>query len=140
MAAPAVLMDSVVRAAVRNVGNFLTFGLAGDVLADAWDSWRKQQREEAARRKEVEALAALAAEEAREAARRALAEVPGLEPESRQRLEDCLANIPATIRRSLRSVADPTGRTLPAARRLDSAEALGSLLPLMPTRFKAGDR
>ena len=51
-----------------------------------------------------------------------------------------LTQAPAAIRRSLRSPADPAGRSMSAARRLAGAKDLGAVLPLAPVRFKVGDR
>ena len=140
MPAPAILLSCVARAAVKHLGNFLTMGLAGDILVDAWDAYQ-QERTEAERRREIESLAAATPAEARQAAKQAVGTVADrLSAEERQRLEDLLSQAPAAIRRSLRGPADPGGRSMPPARRLASAKDLRALLPLAPARFQVGDR
>ncbi|NBO92836.1 MAG: hypothetical protein EBV06_11090 [Planctomycetia bacterium] len=136
MAAPVFLIKCVARAAVKHVANFLTFGLAGEILIDAWDEYHRQT-DESKRRQEIQALAALGPQQAREAARLALAELP-LSNTDRQRIEDCLANAPAVVRRSLRSPHDPSGRTMQPGRPLRTADDLRAVMPLGPSRFRAG--
>jgi formylglycine-generating enzyme required for sulfatase activity len=139
MSAPAILLSCIARAAVKNVVNFFTFGLAGDFLIDAWDAWHKDT-DEAQRKREVEQLAAAPVGSVREAAQQAAAQAVGPgHPADQQRLAECLANVPAAIRRSLRSPRDPSGKTLPPGRRLASKDDLRALLPLAPSRFKVGD-
>ena len=139
MPAPAILLACVARAAAKHVGNFFTFGLAGDILVDAWDAYHRST-DESARKKEVEALAAASHAEAKEAARRVVADLHGLSPEDGARLVEVLAHAPAAIRRSLRGPSDSSGRTMPPGRRLMVKDDLRALLPLAPARFKPGDR
>jgi formylglycine-generating enzyme required for sulfatase activity len=140
MSAPITLLSCIARAAAKNPSDFLTFGLSGGPLGEAWDEWHKAA-DEPQRRNEIEQLASAPPSSVREAAMQAARQAIGpISPEDRQRLEDCLANAPAAIRRSLRSPKDPSGKTLPPGRRLGSKEDLRALLPLVPSRFKAGDR
>src|SRR5665213_3372558 len=41
MVVPAILLGCVARAAAKHIGNFFTFGLAGDILVDAWDAYQR---------------------------------------------------------------------------------------------------
>jgi serine/threonine protein kinase len=58
----------------------------------------------------------------------------------RKRLEDFLTQVPVAARQSLRSAADPTGRTINPNRQVNTKEALAQMLPSRLPRFKVGDQ
>ena len=84
------------------------------------------------------ALAAASRDEMRALAKQAVDRAGIADAADRQRVEDCLANAGASIRRSLRSPTDPSGKTMLPGRRLANKEDLQALVPLAPTRFQAG--
>ncbi len=91
---------------------------------------------------ELQDLAQAPADEIRRQAEEVAAEVVPAEapPEARTILAAYLQQMPAVIRRTLTRRDDPTGRTVPASLRLDSAADVQPFLPVRPPRFKAGDR
>jgi tRNA A-37 threonylcarbamoyl transferase component Bud32 len=134
----------VVKAALVNVPKALLealpFGNAiGDFARDAIRNWKEQTPEPAERRAEVQELVAASTEEVRREAEQAVAAVAADQPEPMRRaLVSYLAQLPGTVRQSLRCVADPTGRTVPAQLSVDRAEDVLSLLPVRPPRFQPG--
>jgi formylglycine-generating enzyme required for sulfatase activity len=108
------------------------------------ESWKKAKAAEIDRRAELQALAQAPPEEVRrQAVEIALELVPPETPHveaARDKLAGYLQQMPAVVRRTLTRRDDPTGRTVPASLRLDSAADVRPLLPARPPRFKAGDR
>ena len=111
-----------------------------DIATDALKRWRAKRHQQSLR-EEIEAVARQEAEGLRAVAAQLAAEVAPDQPKDVQlSLELYLTQIPGTIRRSLMRADDPTGTTLPAGARIESAEDLLPLLPTKPPRFRAGDR
>ena len=78
---------------------------------------------------------------AKQAAEEAVREVAaGLPPQAQERIKDYLAQVPGTIRQSLRRPSDPRGAPVPPSLSLRRAEDLLSLLPQRLPRFKPGDQ
>jgi formylglycine-generating enzyme required for sulfatase activity len=110
-----------------------------DVAVEAWEDYRRDQREDALQA-EVQALAQATPEQVRQEVEEAVgAEADGQPPEVRRALTAYLAQVPAAIRRSLRRPSDPRGATLPATRSLRRPEDLLPFLPPRPPRFQPGD-
>jgi hypothetical protein len=109
--------------------------MARDVLAD----YRKENRETALAG-DLQAAAQASASETREAAEQVAAEVAAEQPlEVRQGLASYLAQVPGSVRRSLRRPDDPTGTTIPFGLKLHSPEDLAAFLPNRLPRFTAGE-
>ncbi len=144
MKTPSALLKFIAKALLNAVG----VGLLGDVVVDVlpdvaedvWKWWNKG-RPPAALEKEVEALAQMPDAELREQAEQIAAEEAGNRPAPlRRELADYLAQVPDAIRRSRRSPADPSGRTVAPGR---APRRPADLLPFLPTRlprFRPGDR
>jgi formylglycine-generating enzyme required for sulfatase activity len=143
MKKPLGLLVFLARAGIAALGGGALGDLAEllpELARDVWGWWGKGRREPELQA-EVQDLARLEPDEARSLADQIVLEMAAdQKPEIRLVLATCLAQVPATIRRSQRCPADPSGRTalnlLPLAGPLD-------LLPLLPgrlPRFKAGDR
>src|SRR5438034_1045695 len=108
MGAPFRLFKFVARAAVKHVGNLVGFGVAGDLLVDAWDGWGKGPPGE--RRAELQELAQASPAEVRAEVDRAVREeADGLAPAEREQVAAYLLQIPSMVRRSLRRPGDPAG-------------------------------
>jgi serine/threonine protein kinase len=144
MRTPLAFFKFVARAALNAVG----FGVAGDfavevlpdIAQDVWKCWGKEHPEDELRA-EVEALAQLPPDDAREQAKEAVEEVGAGQPVAvRAALTAYLTQLPAAIRRSQRSLADPRGRTVPATVRLRQPEHLLPLLPTQTPHFQPGAR
>jgi formylglycine-generating enzyme required for sulfatase activity/serine/threonine protein kinase len=139
------LLACLARAIVKNGAKLVCAVLPGgsalaDVAADAWEDYRKEQREDALRA-EVQALAQAPAEQVRQEVGAAVAAEAAAAPaEVQQALTAYLTQVPAAIRRSLRRPSDPTGTTVPANLALACPEDLERFLPPRPPRFKPGDR
>jgi tetratricopeptide (TPR) repeat protein len=126
--------------------NAASFGIAGeflvevlpDIVRDVWSCWG-QQRDEAERRAEVEAVAqapsAVLAQQAEQIVLELASDRP---PAERSGLAVYLTLIPNAIRQSLRRPEDPTGRTAPSALSLRKPEDLLPFLPTRVPRFKPG--
>jgi serine/threonine protein kinase len=145
MPASFILLKCVCKAVLRHGLNALAGGLPlGDVLLDVadgvMDDWKKQQPE-AERRAELQALAQAGPQEVRQQVSQVVAEVADQQPaEVRQALTDYLLQMPATLRQSLRRLADPTGTTVPTGLQLRKAEDLLPFLPANLPHFKQGER
>lgn len=140
MLTPYVLMKCVTRALVRYASNGMGLGVAGDLIVDVWEEYRKQPGE-AARRMDLEATAQLPLAEALKRAEEIVREVAADQTEDMRRdMVAYTAQIPATIRRSMRRPSDPSGRTVPPHLALRGPEDLCRILPPCLPRFKPGDR
>jgi serine/threonine protein kinase len=142
MSARSPLFHSVARSLVRSLvkwaGNAVGFGIAGELIVEAWSGWSKGTTEEQ-RRAEVEKLAQ-DPELVKSASAEAVHEVAADQPRDVQLLlSTYLQQVPAAIRRTLRRPSDHTGRTVPPGFPLRKAEDLAPLLPPRLPRFKAGD-
>ena len=139
---------ALLRFVARAAGNAVGFGVAGDfavdflpdLAQDVWAWWKGTTSEEQ-RKAEIEALSQTGTEEMlKEAGEIVQAELADKTPETRQAVATYLAQVPNSIRRSLRRPSDPTGMTMPGGLQLRKAEDLLQLLPSKPPRFKPGDR
>jgi formylglycine-generating enzyme required for sulfatase activity len=137
-------MRFVAKAALNAVG----MGVAGelavevlpDVARDVWKWWAKDMPVEQLRQ-EIQAVAQLPPVKAHELAQDAVAaEAAGKPDRPREALTAYLEMIPLVVRQSLKRPEDPSGRTVAASFRLQSANDLLPLLPSRLTRFKPGDR
>jgi serine/threonine protein kinase len=144
METPWVLMKCVAKAVLNAVGA----GFLGEVLIevlpevarDAWDAW-SIARDEAQRRAEVEAVAQATPAAVTLAVAEVVEEVAADRSEAdRQALATYLKQLPASIRRTLRRPADPSGATAPAGLALRRADDLLPMLPATLPRFQPGDR
>jgi serine/threonine protein kinase len=108
-------------------------------IAEATLEDLRRQREDEARAALAEAAAASPAEAAR-AADDVVRQVAADQPEQvRRTLREYLAQVPATVRQSLRRAADPSGRTVPDTLALRRAEDLLPFLPVRLPRFRCGE-
>ena len=145
MRTPLVLLKAIAKAVLHVMG---PAGVLGGIVIDAmaeiannvWDAWGKGKSAEE-HRAELEAVAQATGEEIRAMIERIVQEVAGGEPEAvRQALATYLRQVPASIRRTLRRPADPSGTTVPPGLVLRKGE---DLLPFLPARvplFQPGDR
>ena len=135
-----VLLKCIGRAVVKNVVNFLTLGVGGDILVDAWDYWQEAAGKEQ-RPAQVQAVAQLSPAETHEAVAQIVREEAAALPSAQQaQVAAYLEQVPATVRRTLRGSHDPSGRTTGAGTSFRKPEDLLPLLPAGLPRFKAGDR
>jgi serine/threonine-protein kinase len=124
---PLALLHCIARAALKQAGNLLGFGL-GDVAAQVWNDWNAE-KDEAARQAELEAIVQMAAGEFRQQVEAVVREVADRQPaEVRQRLSIQLEQIPELVRQSFRRPADQQGRSAPPGFRLQQAGDLATLL------------
>jgi formylglycine-generating enzyme required for sulfatase activity/serine/threonine protein kinase len=134
----------VAKAALNCVG----FGLAGDFVGEVlpdmarevYARWAKGKTPEQLRA-EVQAVARTGDDEARRLAARAVAEEAPLQPEALQlSLITYLAQLPAAVRQTQRSLADPSGRSVSPALVLSRPADVLALLPPRLPRFGKGRR
>jgi len=124
---PLALLRCIARAALKQAANLVGFGL-GDVVEQVWNDWNKE-KEEAARRAEVEAFVRMAADEFRKHVADVVREVAAGQPAAvQQQVSRCLEELPEMLRLSLRRPEDPSGRSVPPALPLRQAQDLVSLL------------
>ena len=111
-----------------------------DIAADTWKQYRRGDEADTARA-ELEELAQTPLPQLQEAIAQTVAEVAASQPAPVQEaLATYLAQVPATIRRSLRRPSDPSGTTMPSGQMVRDAQDLVPFLPARLPRFKAGDR
>ena len=125
--------------------NCVGFGVAGDfigevvpdVAREVYRRWVKGRPPEEVRA-EVQAIAQATDDEARRAAAAAVAEEAGCKPEELQlALITYLAQIPAAVRQTQRSLADPSGRTVSRSLVLSRPADVMALLPPRLPRFSS---
>ncbi|WP_020469450.1 bifunctional serine/threonine-protein kinase/formylglycine-generating enzyme family protein [Zavarzinella formosa] len=138
------ILKAVGKAALNVAGG----GFMGDVLVgalpaiaqNAWEGWRAD-RNEKQQHEEVQAIVRMAAAEIRDEVRKVIQEIAPDRPlEIQLELEQYLTQIPISLRQSLKSPADPTGRNPPADFVIDGPDVLLSVLPSRLPKFKPGDR
>src|SRR5262249_21085999 len=144
MQTPAALLRFIGRAILNAAGAGFVGDFAADVLPemarDIW-GWWNNDRHEAQKRLEMEALAQAQSAEIRRVVKEVLADIASDQPpEVQQKLALYLLQVPATVRRTLRRPSDATGTTLPPALALRKPEDLLPFLPAGLPRFQAGDR
>ena len=110
---------------------------AASVAKDLWEKYLSRRTPQE-RCQDIEALAQAEAAEVVEALREELQAIP--DAAARRAAEAYAAALPGQLRASLRSAADPSGRTVPPALVPQSAEDVLRLLPQRSPRFRAGDR
>jgi tetratricopeptide (TPR) repeat protein len=144
METPFALLKFIAKAALNVVGA----GMAGELIVegvpaiarDIW-AWWGPERDEAARKAEVEALAQAAPSTLRKQAEQIVLEVaPERSPAERSRVAIYLSLLPGAVRHSLRRAEDPSGRTLPSGLALRKPEDLLPFLPTRVPRFQPGHR
>jgi eukaryotic-like serine/threonine-protein kinase len=129
---PLGLLKCLGKALVRQFGNAVGFGVAGDVLVGAgeevWGEWNREKNEQQ-RRDELAALVQMAAQEFRRQVAEVVQEVAAGQPEEvRREISLRLEEIPEQLRQSLRRPDDPSGRSVPPGMPLRQAQDLASLL------------
>jgi formylglycine-generating enzyme required for sulfatase activity len=144
MKTPLGLLRFIARAGLAALGGGAVGDFAAEVLPDlareVWGWWGKGRREPDLQA-EVQALARLGPDDARSLADQIVLELAAdRPPEVRLVLATSLAQVPATIRRSQRSPADPSGRTTERPPPLEGPLDLLPFLPSRPPRFRPGDR
>ncbi len=144
MRSPLALLRFFAKAALNAVGG----GVAGDFVVevlpdmarDVWNWWGKDRPEQELRA-EVQQIAQLTPAEAEQQAAQVVREEAGSAAEPVLKLVTALvARVPATIRASQRSIADPSGRTVSPSLRLRQANDLIPLLPHRVPRFQEGQK
>ncbi|MBA4066036.1 MAG: hypothetical protein C0501_20415 [Isosphaera sp.] len=133
---------AVAEVGVRGLVGLVPGGEYACKVADAaWRKYRERQRDDGLR-DDVRRMAEAAFDEAKwagaEAAREEAAR-HSLPDADAQNLELFLTQIPAAVRASLKRPDDPTGRSVPAAFALRSADDVLRLLPPRLPRFRPGD-
>src|SRR5262249_30800381 len=124
---PLAFLQCVARAALKAGANLLAFGF-GDVVGQVWKDWGKE-KDEAARKAELQALVQMAAGKFRQQVEAIVREVAGQHPaEVHQRLSNCLQQVPELVRQSFRRPEDQQGRSVPPGLRLQQASDLAPLL------------
>ncbi len=129
---PLGLLQLLGKALVRQFGNAVGFGVAGDVAVgvgeEVWDEWKRDKNEQQ-RRDELAALVQMAAQEFRRQVEEVVREVAGRQPEEvRRNVARRLEELPDNLRQSLRRPDDPSGQSVPPGTPLQQAEDLASLL------------
>src|SRR5437763_1210665 len=114
---PLAFLQCVARAALNGGANLLGFGL-GDLVGQLWKDWDKE-KDDAARKAELQALVQMAAGEFRQQVEAVVREVAGQQPaEVQQRVSNCLQQVPELVRQSFRRPEDQQGRSVPPGLRL----------------------
>src|SRR5262249_26142075 len=134
------LAQGFLKFVLKTGANVLTGGVpVGDICGEIWETYARSGKNEAQVRAEVQQLA-----QGRDTAtqiEQTVRETAGDQPEDIQlALSLYLEQVPGTVRRSLRSSRDPTGRTLPAGLVLHNAADLAHFVPDRMPRFRPGDR
>jgi hypothetical protein len=140
------LLKCLAVALVRHGARFLLNLAPGgnviyDIAADTWEEYRCGGQEADAARAELQELAQAPAHQVQQVIARTVGEVAAKQPAAVQEaLGAYLAQVPATIRRSLRRPSDPSASTMPPKQTVREAEDLVQFLPARMPRFKPGDR
>ena len=126
------LLKLLGKALVRQCGNAVGFGVAGDVVVgvgeEVWGEWNREKNEQQ-RRDELAALVQMAAQEFRRQVAEVVQEVAGGQPEEvRQEVSRRLEELPDKLRLSLCRPDDPSGQSVPPGMPLRQAHDLASLL------------
>jgi hypothetical protein len=112
---------------VQQAGNLAGFGL-GDLADEVWKEWNKD-KDEAARRAELEAVVQMAADEFRQQVEEVIRAVAAEQPdEVRRAVSHRLEQLPELLRQSLRRPDDPSGQSVPPGMPLRQAQDLALLL------------
>jgi serine/threonine-protein kinase len=133
---PLALLNGLAKALVRHAGNAVGLGFLGDVLVqvgeDAWEEWSRERNEQQ-RRAELEAVVRMAGQEFRRQVEEVVRQVAAGEPgEVRQRVSDCLEQLPEVLQRSLQRHADRSGLSVPPDLPLRRSADLVSVLSGQP--------
>ena len=131
------LVNKGVKGLIQEVpfGN-LIYEVAADVLRQM-----RGEGESGNLRSEIEAVAAQDPTQAKAVAIAITQEVAADQPpEVRSALEGYLAQVSASVRRSLMRPEDPSGKSVPASMSLDRVEELLPILPMHVSKFRKGDR
>ena len=130
------IAKAVVKNVVKGVVNLFSFGIGGDLLYDAWESWRDVSREEQ-RPVQAQECAQATPTDAKRIALEAAACLPEAD---QQRVVEYLQMVPARVRRTFSRPADPTGRTCPPWATFKKEDDLLPLLPPQAPIFRPGMR
>jgi hypothetical protein len=150
----ACVAEAVCRKGLKALASLVPFGDAVyEIGIETYDLFAKRCQEEAALKaaqpESVQAALRAGLQEVAQAsnadAQREAAEVvrqvaPGQSAEVQRALRAYLAQLPSTVRRSLRRPSDPTGTTVPAGMPLNRPEHLLPFLPTRLPRFVPGTR
>src|SRR5262245_42636647 len=135
-----VLAGGFLRFILKTGANVLTGGVpVGEICAEIWESYERRGRGESQLRADVQQLAANP--DTRAQVEQVVRETAGDQPQDIQlALSLYLEQVPGTVRRSLRSPQDPSGRTVPSGLVLRKATDLARFVPDRVPRFRPGDR
>ncbi len=131
--------EAFVEQGLRGLASMVPGGpYALKVAESALQKYRKNRNDQAIR-DDIQQLAQQSFDEAKRAAEEVAREVAGQAPiEDRIKLELVLAQIPANVRQTLKRADDPSGKTVPAAFQLRSADDVVNLIPARAPRFVPG--
>ena len=110
--------------------------LLSRIAADAWKEWRADKKQDMLNAEILE-VARMEFAEAGEAARK-VAEAATDDPLLREKVEQYVAAIPASLRREFQRSEDPSGMSLPSGFAVRSVDDLIKLIPGWLPRFRAG--
>jgi tetratricopeptide (TPR) repeat protein len=141
MATSLVILRCIGKAVLKAAVKVVPFGeVVLELATDAYGAW-SQERDEAQRRAELQALAQATASEIKTQISAIVQEIAGNQPGPvRQTVEAYLVQVPVAVHQSFRRVSDPSGRTAPSLLSLRKADDLVPFLPTQLPRFKPGDR
>lgn len=124
---PLAFLKCVAKGALKHAVNLAGFGL-GEIAEEVWKEGFKD-KDECARRAELEALVQMAGEQLRQQVEAVVREVAADQPPAvRQRLSVYLHQVPDFARKAFRRPDDPKGQSVPPGFRLRQA---GDLAPLL---------
>jgi serine/threonine protein kinase len=137
--------EAVCAKGIKALAKMVPFGeVLYEVSVDTWERFWKECQEESAQaelRASVEETARASFAEIQRHAAEVVHEVAADQAaEVRHALREYLAQLPGTIRRSLRRPADLSGTTIPPTLKLNKPEQLLPFLPTRIPRFQPGDR
>ncbi len=129
---PLSILNCLGKALVRQLGNAVGFGVAGDVAVgvgeEVWGEWKRDKNEQQ-RRDELAAIVQMAAQEFRRQVEEVVREVAAGQPEEvRRRVCRDLEGLPEKLRQSLSRPDDPSGQSVPPGLPLRQANDLALLL------------
>jgi serine/threonine protein kinase len=133
------LAQGFLRYALKTGANLLSGGVPiAEICVEIWESYERSGKGEKQARADVQQLAASSDTPAQ--IEQVVRETAGDQPPDLQlALSLYLEQVPGTIRRSLRSQQDPTGRTLPTSLVLRKSADLARFVPDRVPRFRSGD-
>lgn len=132
------LAEAVVENGFKGLAEMVPGGkYAYDLAEGVWKKYRERLKE-AEQRAELAKMAQATLEEAKAEAERIAREVTAAANEEIIDLEQYLTAVPDAVRQSLKRPEDPSGKTVPDAFTLKSADDVLKFLPPRPPRFRPG--